>query len=319
MTRDTRKILVIAGNSSDKDGLKKILDQSEDDFVIYSAESSLQALDIIYSDPPDLIVVDELLHEEGWKKLCYRIKGDTVFGHLPIVLALQPQGPDIEIDWDHIPVDDYLQKPLIAGEVLSRISLIFVRATRVRDANPLTQLPGNFSIMKRIQGCIDGGARFTVAYADLDNFKSYNDKYGFMRGDDILKITARILTNSVRKLCLSECFVGHVGGDDYVFIVPSEKMDGVCAGIIANFDLIVGDFYDESDRAQGCIYSTNRKGERECFPFVSLSIAIVTNEYRPINHIGQVSAIAAEVKKRVKCMSGSNYYKDMRRIKLVDP
>ena len=312
MMESPRKILAIVGQPVDADELQQILVQAEEAYLVQRVASSLQALDMIYSDPPDLIIVDELLHEEDWTALCHRIKGDTVFGHLPIVLALHAQGLNTGTDWTELPVDDYLSKPFVPAEVLSRLSLIFVRATRVRDANPLTRLPGNFSITKEIDGCIHDDQPFSIAYVDLDNFKSFNDKYGFLRGDEIIKITARVLTNSVRRLRLSHGFVGHVGGDDFVFIVPPEKMDDVCREIIEHFDLIVGDFYDEDDRKRGYIHSKNRKGEEECFPLVSVSIAVVTNEYRPIRHIGQVSAIAAEVKKYVKSMPGSNYYKDRR-------
>jgi diguanylate cyclase (GGDEF)-like protein len=150
---------------------------------------------------------------------------------------------------------------------------------------------------------------------DLDHFKSYNDKYGFLRGDEILKMTARLLTNAIRKLGSPEAFVGHIGGDDFVCIVPPDRLDGVCQEIIKNFDMIVGNFYDEDDRIHGYIESTNRKGEKEHFPIMSISIAVVTNKHRPIQHIGQVSAIAAEVKKRVKSMPGSCYVKDLRRAK----
>jgi hypothetical protein len=116
----------------------------------------------------------------------------------------------------------------------------------------------------------------------------------------------------MRKVDSPEAFVGHVGGDDFVFIVSPDQLDGACTEVIRNFDLITGNFYDEEDRIRGYIDSTNRKGEDERFPIISLSIAVVTNEYRPITHIGEVSAIAAQVKKRVKSMEGSKYLKDLR-------
>jgi diguanylate cyclase (GGDEF)-like protein len=153
---------------------------------------------------------------------------------------------------------------------------------------------------------------FTIGYVDLDNFKSYNDRYGFLRGDEVIKMTARLVTNSVRKLHTADAFVGHIGGDDFVFIVPPDRSDDVCQEVITNFDLIVGDFYDEGDRVRGYIDSVNRKGKKEQFPIVPISIAVVTNEYRPIKHIGEVSSIAAEIKNRVKSMQGSNYVKDLR-------
>jgi diguanylate cyclase (GGDEF)-like protein len=306
-----KKVLIISADPSSQDEIGQCL-QKESRLDIQTAGSCLQAVDQIYSDPPDLVIVSHSLKEEGWKELCARIKTDPVFGHLPVVLTVKPDWQDSEIDWEDLPIDDYFQEPFTANDIVSRVSMVFSRAARVRDANPLTRLPGNFTIMKEIQRCVDSASHFEVAYLDLDHFKSYNDKYGFLRGDDIIKITARLLTNAARKLDSPEAFVGHVGGDDFVFIVPPEKMERVCQEIIGNFDLIVENFYDEQDKIRGYIDSTNRKGEKESFPFVSVSIAIVTNERRPIKHIGEVSAIAAELKKKAKAMPGSSYYKDSR-------
>lgn len=305
-------MLIIDSDSSSADEIKRLLGEDGGRFIFYTAESSLLGLDMIYSESPDLIIVNQALEGDGWKDLCSRIKADRALGHLPIVLILKQFGDNLFIDWEDMPVDEYLKKPFDPKELRSRISLVFGRALRVCDANPLTGLPGNYSIMREIQAQIDVEAFFAVGYVDLDHFKSYNDKYGFLRGDEILKMTARLLTNSVRKLDSHEVFVGHVGGDDFIFIVPHDRLDSVCREIIGNFDLIVGNFYDEEDRASGYIDSINRKGQKERFPIVSISIAVVTNEYKTIKHIGQVSTIAAEVKKRVKSIQGSNYVKDLR-------
>jgi diguanylate cyclase (GGDEF)-like protein len=312
MTQNKKRILLVDRNSAGTQEMERLLKADGDNFIVYTAESPLHAIDTIYSEPPDLVVINHSVGADGGGDLCRRIKSDTVFGHLPIILLLDAASHSTEIEWENTPVDDYLRKPLGPREIQSRISLAFARATRVGDANPLTRLPGNHSIMKEIQGQIDSGRPFAIAYVDLDYFKSYNDRYGFMRGDEILKMTARLLTNAIRKLDSPEAFVGHVGGDDFVFIVSPDQLDGTCTEVIRNFDLIIGNFYDEEDRIRGYIDSTNRKGENERFPIISLSIAVVTNEYRPITHIGEVSAIAAEVKKRVKSMEGSKYLKDLR-------
>jgi len=311
MPADIKKVLIISNGSALQEEIRGLFATQKDTFTVQTAQSSLQAVDRIYSDPPDLVMLDQEMPEDGWQEFCQRMKADMVFGHLPIVLVLGSE-THLDLIWEDIPVDDYLCRPLDVDEAMRRVSLIFARMARVRDANPLTGLPGNYSIMKQIQGRIDSRQHFEVAYVDLDNFKSFNDKYGFLRGDDIIKITARLLTNSVRKSDSPEAFVGHVGGDDFVFIVPPPHMDRVCREIIRNFDLVVSNFYDEGDRVRRAIESTNRKGEIETFPFVSVSIAVVTNEHRPIKHIGEVSAIAAEVKKLVKSMPGSNYHRDLR-------
>ncbi|MFW6147843.1 MAG: diguanylate cyclase [Thermodesulfobacteriota bacterium] len=312
MTQNKKSVLIIDNNPSSADEIKRHLQKDSNRFVLYTSEPSLLTLEAIYSEPPDLIIINQPLKGDGWKELCRRIKADIVFGHLPIMLILQSSKDGHEIDWEKMPVDDYLQKPFDPHEIKSRISLIFARSARVHDSNPLTHLPGNHSIMREIQSWIDSEAPFAVGYVDLDYFKSYNDRYGFLRGDEIIKMTARLLTNSVRKLDSVQAFVGHVGGDDFIFIVPPDALDGLCREIIRNFDLIVGDFYDEEDKIRGYIEATNRQGTKDHFPIMSISIAVATNEYRPIKHIGRLSAIAAEMKKRVKSMQGSNYAKDLR-------
>jgi len=312
MTHNRSRILIVHDESTDVDEIRRFLEEDGDRFFVQIAGSFFASLDAIYNDPPDLLIVNQSLETDAWKDLCSMIKQDIVFGHLPILLILQPLEQDFELDWEKIPVDDYLREPLNPEEIRSRVLLALARADRNRDANPLTRLPGNHSIMKEIQKRIKGGSHFAIGYVDLDEFKSYNDKYGFVRGDEIIKMTARIVTNSVRKLALPDAFTGHIGGDDFVFIVPPDRLDSVSREIIKNFDLIVSSFYDEDDRIRGYIESTNRKGEKERFPIMSISIAAVTTEYRPIKHIGQISAIMAEVKKRVKSMKGSNYLRDLR-------
>jgi diguanylate cyclase (GGDEF)-like protein len=312
MTEDRKNILVIDNDPSGADEIKHLLEDGAKRFIFRVSEPSLSALDTIYSEPPDLVIINQPLKGDRWKELCIRIRADIVFGHLPIMLILQSSDHSREIDWEKIPVDDYLRKPFDPCEIRSRVSLIFARVARVWDANPLTRLPGNHSIMREIQAWIDSEAPFAIGYVDLDHFKSYNDKYGFLRGDEIIKMTARLLANSARKLNSAKAFVGHVGGDDFVFIVSPDKLDGVCSEFIRHFDLIVGDFYDEEDRIRGYIESVNRQGNKERFPIMSVSIAVVTNEFSPIKHIGRLSALAAEMKKRVKSLQGSNYQKDLR-------
>lgn len=312
MTQNKKRVLIIADDPAGSDELRKLLGESGSHFVIDTAESSIHALDSIYSDPPDIVLICQSSEGEGWVDLCWRIRADTVFGYLPVLLILQPSDGDLAINWGQVPVDDYLRKPITVNELKTRISLNLIRSARARDINPLTRLPGNYTIIRVIQERIDSTLPFTVGYVDLDHFKAYNDKYGFLRGDEVIRMTARLVTNSIRKLEAADTFVGHVGGDDFVFIVSPDRLDGVCQEIISNFNLVIGDFYDEQDRVRGYIDSVNRKGQNERFPVLPISIAVVTNEYRPIRHIGEVGSIAAELKNRVKAMEGSCYLKDRR-------
>lgn len=308
-----KRLLIIDNNLDIVEELQQKLKKDDHTFIFETCESALHAIDIMYSNPPDLLMINQALADDSWERLCSRIKTDTVFNNLPIILVIQPKTNIYKIDWEHAPVDDYLQRPFTAEDLWLRVSLALSRAVRNRDSNPLTLLPGNYSITRELQIRIDRKSQFSVGYVDLDNFKSYNDKYGFLRGDEIIKITARLLTNSIHKLNCDDAFVGHIGGDDFVFITSPDLTDIVCKGVINDFDLIIGNFYDEDDRGQGFIDSVNRKGQKERYPIISLSIAIISNEFYPIKHIGQISALAAEIKKRAKSMQGSSYAKDLRR------
>ena len=180
MTQDRKRVLIVDSDPSIEAEIRRPLDRDGSQFTFHTAESSLIALDRIYSEPPDLVIINQSLEGDEWKDLCRRIKSDTLFGHLPIVVILQPSGHAIDIDWEDTPVEDYLQRPLDPKELRSRISLTFTRTERVRDANPLTRLSGNYSIMREIKARIDGESLFSVGYVDLDHFKSFNDKYGFL-------------------------------------------------------------------------------------------------------------------------------------------
>ena len=151
-----------------------------------------------------------------------------------------------------------------------------------------------------------------MAYLDIDNFKSFNDRYGYARGDEVLVVTCRILTTVVSELAGTDGFVGHVGGDDFVFMSAPSAIDAICQTLIKRFDLVIPDFYDPEDRQAGFIDSVDRRGNHERFPIMSLSIAVVTNEHRDISHPGDVSKIASELKKVAKSRPGSVYVKDNR-------
>ncbi|MBI3815683.1 MAG: response regulator [Nitrospinae bacterium] len=310
MSESKKRILIIDDDPPTAEFIQNTLKGKG--YLAYYTEDSKNALDIIYNEPPDLIIIDIEMPSIKGDDLCRQLKGDTVYGHLPVILLIPSEFGWSKINWDSIPADDYIIKPVNPDDLNLRVSLSFSRSARELDANPLTRLPGNNSIMKEGQKRIDLGKKFALAYIDLDNFKPYNDKYGFSRGDEILRMTARVVTNAVRDMNHPDKFVGHVGGDDFVFIVPADFVEGVCEQVIKYFDLLITTFYDEEDRVRGYMDSVNRKGEKERFPIMTVSIAVVTNEKRNINHLGEASAIAADLKKYAKSLKGSKYVKDLR-------
>jgi len=272
-----------------------------------------KAIEHLFNDPPDLLVVDNRLSDIPGREVANLVKSENVYRQLPVVMCVDPVDVEEPWNWNTIEVDDFLVRPFNPSEVRDRINLTLCRAMRALDANPLSKLPGNTSIIQRIQQLIDSGEDFALAYCDLDYFKSYNDKYGFSRGDEVLMMSARLIVNTIRSYQGVHSFVGHVGGDDFVFILPPDKVEGACKRIIAAFDDIVPHFYDPEDRQRGNITSVDREGNTKVFPLMAISLAVVVNTDGQIQHYGEVSSIAMGLKKKAKEDPKSSYVIDQRK------
>lgn len=199
----------------------------------------------------------------------------------------------------------------IYGEWVER--LVEVRIRRVMErhgrdvaVNPSTLLPGTNIIEQEIERQLELGIPFAICYADLDNFKAYNDYYGYYSGDKVVKLSGRIIRDVVFDLC-REGFVGHIAGDDFIFIIPHDLIDTVCSWIIRTFDTLIPFRYDEDDRERGHITTANRRGVVEDFPILSISIAVIVNDDGKFAHVGELSKMMADLKKAVKQKPGSNY------------
>ncbi len=271
-----------------------------------------RAMEIIFNEPPDILVVDNRLEDIKSAEVAGIVKSENVYRQLPVILCLDAGDLDQPWNWNEIEADDFLVRPFLPTQARERVHLTLCRATRSMDANPLTKLPGNTSIISRIQDLIDRKDDFALAYCDLDYFKSFNDRYGFSRGDEVLMMTARVIVNTIRSFTGIRTFVGHVGGDDFVFIVPADIAETACQRVVEAFDGIVPHFYDEDDREREGIVSTDRQGEVRSFPLMALSIAVVFNTGGRLKHYGEASAIAMGLKKKAKENSKSCYVLDRR-------
>ncbi|MCJ2163297.1 MULTISPECIES: diguanylate cyclase [unclassified Pseudodesulfovibrio] len=281
------------------------------EFTVFT--QGAKAIEHMFNEPPDLLVVDNRLKDITGQEVANLVKSENVYRQLPVVMCVDPIDVEEPWNWNQVEVDDFLVRPFNPAEVRDRINLTLCRAMRALDANPLSKLPGNTSIIQRIQQLIDNGDDFALAYCDLDYFKSYNDKYGFSRGDEILMMSARLIVNTIRSYQGVQSFVGHVGGDDFVFILPPDKVEDACKRIIAAFDDIVPHFYDPDDRKRGNITSIDREGNTKVFPLMAISLAVVVNTGKQIQHYGEVSSIAMELKKKAKEDPKSSYVIDQRK------
>ena len=305
-----QKVFVLSKDPELRKQLTRLWPENELEFTFF--EQGRGAVEFLFNEPPDLLIVDNKLEDIKAVDVASLVKSENVYRQLPVIVCLDSEDLNPHWDFTSVEIDDFIVRPFVPDIVRARVDLTLCRALRALDANPLSKLPGNTSIIQRIQELIDRKQDFALAYCDLDYFKSFNDKYGFSRGDEILMMTARIIVNIIRGLPGTSNFVGHVGGDDFVFITPIELVERACQGIVDNFDAIVPHFYDEDDKKQGHIRSTDRQGEVRTFPLMAISIAVVVNKDGRLGHYGEASSIAMSLKKKAKENPKSCYVIDQR-------
>ena len=183
---------------------------------------------------------------------------------------------------------------------------------RYLDASPLTRLPGNLAIEQVLKGKMDHGEKFALCYIDLDDFKAFNDKYGYAKGSDLIKMTGEVLYRAKDKYAEKQDFVGHIGGDDFVLITSPDGAEQVCQAIISEFDRRIPEYYADEDRANGFIEGMDRYGVKRRFPIMSISIAVVSDVKRSFKSPVEIAKVATEIKDYVKSLPGSNYLIDRR-------
>ncbi len=300
---------LLSSNDSLISEVLAVFPQGSLDWVITPDVGSI--MERLLVSPPDIILVDINLPGLGGLPVVQLIKGENVYRPVSVVLCLSDEDVRARaLEWSKIEVDDLLFFPVSSPERLrASLEVALARVSRNVDTNPLTHLPGNTAIIRYIQD----GVNFGLAYADLDNFKSFNDKYGFARGDEILMLTGRLIASTVKEINCTPSFTGHVGGDDFVFVLPDDQIEECCRRALRTFDAVMPGFYDEEDRAAGKIISTDRQGRICSFPLMSVSVAVVFNINGSLQHYGEASERASALKKYAKSKPGSVYVLDRRK------
>jgi diguanylate cyclase (GGDEF)-like protein len=282
----------------------------KDVYRIFTFTNMLSALDYIYNSLPNLIVMSIADDDPAGVNILNDLKSDPMFQQLP-VLAVLPEKFTMA-DWRHLLVEDYIRRPDLETDFLARVNLSIMRSERIVEINPLTRLPGNISINKEIQERVDSKKEFAFGYADLDFFKPFNDRYGFSRGDEVIKMTGRIILGVIKSKQPQGSFVGHIGGDDFVFIIDTALVEEAAAEIIRVFDSLITGLYDPADLKQGFIKSFDRKGQSSQFPVMGISIGITETRNRAFTHYGEITEIAADMKRFAKRFTGSCFKTDKR-------
>lgn len=281
-------------------------------YAIIRAKRGCECLDMVREERPALLLLDIILPDMSGFDVCKILREDDTNNLMPILMLTSKDDLEDKLIGLELGADDYITKPFSHRELLIRVNNTIKRVDRNRDANPLTGLPGNVQIQREINKKIANESPYAVVYADLDNFKAYNDAYGFSSGDVVLKMTADILSNRLHECGNKSDFVGHIGGDDFIVVTTPDDVDNICNSIISEFDHRIRDKYSMVDLERGLIFTSNRAGELEKFPLMTISLAVVTNEDKTYDTYLRISEVAAELKKKAKAIEGSNFVKDQR-------
>jgi diguanylate cyclase (GGDEF)-like protein len=281
-------------------------------FEVHIASDGVEALERAQEIRPDLVLVDVMMPRMDGFQVVDHLRADPRTANTSIIMLTAKALTADKVLGITAGADDYIIKPFDPVELVARVKGTLRRAREMRAISPLTGLPGNARIHDELLNRIESQAPFALLYADLDNFKAYNDHYGFLRGDDALRSVARCIQDVAMEVGGSKVFVGHLGGDDFVLISPVELAEPMCEAMLAKCGEVVPSFYDQEDRERGYVELENRQGKVERFPLLSISIGVATTERRHFSHPGEVVTVATELKEFAKRTEGSIFLFDRR-------
>ena len=270
-------------------------------------------LDIALKNIPALFIINEDTTEDNVIEIAKRIRENEDNNITPIIVISSNKNKEHRIQILETSVEYMIGAPADQDYLYYTIKNIIRLIYTNRKISPLTGLPGNVQIHAELKKRLLKKEKFSVLYLDLDNFKAYNDVYGFLKGDEIIKFTAQIILKNVHTTEGCDSFVGHIGGDDFVAIVGNVDYESICQSIIAEFDEGVKRFFNEEDNKKGYIEVANRKNVMEQFPLTSISIGVVDVTENRFYNLLEIGEVGAQVKHLAKTVMGSAYVIDRRR------
>ncbi|HYF11385.1 MAG TPA: response regulator [Actinomycetota bacterium] len=276
------------------------------------ASDGEQALDKAATLRPDLVLLDVMMPRIDGFEVAQRLRRNPQTANTSIIMLTAKALSTDKVLGLTAGADDYIIKPFDPIELLARVKGTLRRAKEMRNLSPLTGLPGNIRIQEEIERMVREDRPFAVLYSDLDNFKAYNDQKGFVRGDRLIQAAARIIQDSVAEYAGADGFVGHVGGDDFVAVVPPEVAEDAAKRIVERFDAQIADFYEPEDVERSYVEVEDRKGVMQRLPLVGVSVGIATTQVRRFAHYGEAVAVATEMKQFAKRDPRSSFAFDRR-------
>jgi diguanylate cyclase (GGDEF)-like protein len=308
---NSHRVLVV----DDEEHIRKIVkfQLERAGYVVDTAEDGVEALKSVEASHPDLVLLDLMMPNMDGYEVCRRLKSNYQTSHIPVIMVTAKADLENKLQGFEDGANDYIAKPFAVTELLVRIRNVLQWSQLQRQANPLTGLPGNVAIERELERRLGAGDEFIFMYADIDNFKAFNDHYGYRRGDEAIKLTSQIILEAVKTGGGNDDFVGHVGGDDFVVISTPARCDAIANRIIQKFDEGIVKLFDEEDLDRGYVEVVNRKGTVDRFPLLTMTIAVVSSSKIEIDHIARISDIASELKLYGKTLEGSVVVKERRK------
>jgi len=286
--------------------------KNDTEFKFISVKSD--EIDIALKNIPALIVINEDAIDRDVVELCKKIRKDQDNTITPVIVVSSKSDREHRVRVLQESIEYYIKKPVDEKYLYYTVKNLNRLLSINRRISPLTGLPGNVQIHAELKKRISKNEPFSVLYLDLDNFKAYNDVYGFLKGDQIIEFTAETIINSLHNdENVEGAFIGHIGGDDFVAIVPETDCEKLCQNILAYFDKYVVKYFTEEDLEKGYIEVANRKGIIEQFPLTSLSIGVVVADKGRFHNILEIGEVGAQVKHAAKSVMGSSYAVDRRK------
>jgi diguanylate cyclase (GGDEF)-like protein len=274
-------------------------------FDVIVAHDGREALNIVADHLPDLALLDVMMPELDGVEVCRRMRSDPLTASLPIIMLTAKSLSVDKVVGLTAGADDYIIKPFDTLELIARVRSTLRRNAEMRAVSPLTGLPGNHRINEEIATRAAGKENFAVCHVDLDNFKAFNDRYGWLRGDDVITLLASALKAAGAEVGTPQPFIGHVGGDDFVVICTPEQVEAFTADCLQLFDRGVANLHDPHDVQAGFISIVDRQGNERRYPLVSVSIGVAMTGRRHYADHRAIVAVATEMKVVAKGQPGS--------------
>ena len=313
-----QEVYIIDNSDELKDIIYQLFKQ-EKDCKIKLKKVDTNNIDVALKNIPALIIINEDTIDENIIEVCKKIRLNEDNSITPIIVVSSNREKEHRVEVLKECVEHYIKAPIDKEYLFYTIKNVIRLLDTNRRVSPLTGLPGNVQIQAEMKKRLLNKEDFVMLYLDLDNFKAYNDVYGFLNGDEIIKFTSRTIINNIDKLSVSgNTFVGHIGGDDFVAIVSEEDdYEAICQNIIAEFDKGVLKYFNEEDIQKGYLEVPNRKCVIEQFPLTSISIGVVVAHKGRFHNVLEIGEVGAQVKHLAKTTLGSANSIDRRKKEMV--